>query len=158
TPAAPAEDFGFFEPLYEALVPAANDAAASRQQGRRATDAADAEGMPTGRRATDKVAVSAEGASIRVNIEKVDPLINLVGELVITQAMLAQVVSKVDPVVHEALLKGMGQLERNTRDLQESVMAIRMMPISFAFSRFPRLVHDLAQKLGKEVELRMSGE
>jgi two-component system chemotaxis sensor kinase CheA len=96
--------------------------------------------------------------SIRVNIEKVDQLINLVGELVITQAMLAQSAAAVDPVLFERLHAGLGQLERNTRDLQESVMSIRMMPISVVFSRFPRVVRDTAQKLGKEVELRMDGE
>jgi two-component system chemotaxis sensor kinase CheA len=113
-----------------------------------------------GRRATDKVAVNAqaESASIRVNIEKVDQLINLVGELVITQAMLAQTASQVDPVIYEKLLNGLSQLERNTRDLQESVMSIRMMPIGFVFSRFPRVVRDLASKLQKQVELVTIGE
>ncbi len=99
-----------------------------------------------------------DAASIRVSTEKVDQLINLVGELVITQAMLSQTASQVDPVVYEKLLNGMTQLERNTRDLQDSVMSIRMMPISFVFSRFPRLVRDLASKLGKQVELKTIGE
>ncbi len=113
-----------------------------------------------GRRATDKApaAAPAESASIRVGIDKVDQLINLVGELVITQAMLAQTASEVDPVIYEKLLNGLSQLERNTRDLQESVMSIRMMPISFAFSRFPRVVRDLASKLKKKVELVTIGE
>jgi two-component system chemotaxis sensor kinase CheA len=101
---------------------------------------------------------SAETSSIRVSIEKVDQLINLVGELVITQAMLAQTASMLDPVQHEALHQGTAQLERNTRDLQESVMSIRMMPISFVFSRFPRVVRDLASKLNKQVELVTVGE
>jgi len=100
----------------------------------------------------------AESASIRVSVEKVDQLIDLVGELVITQAMLAQTAAHMDPVLYEILLKGLMQLERNTRDLQESVMSIRMLPISFAFNRFPRLVRDLAGKLGKQVELVTSGE
>ncbi|BCB27556.1 chemotaxis protein CheA [Sulfurimicrobium lacus] len=113
-----------------------------------------------GRRENDKVGTVASTAesSIRVSVEKVDQLINLVGELVITQAMLAQTASKVDPVVFEQLLDGMGQLERNTRDLQESVMSIRMMPISFVFSRFPRVVRELANKLNKQVELKTLGE
>ncbi|MBP9714252.1 MAG: chemotaxis protein CheW [Sterolibacterium sp.] len=102
--------------------------------------------------------LQAGDTSIRVNIEKVDQLINLVGELVITQAMLAQSAAAVDPVLFERLHAGLGQLERNTRDLQESVMSIRMMPISVVFSRFPRVVRDTAQKLNKEVELRMDGE
>ena len=115
---------------------------------------------PSGHRAADKApaGAQAESASIRVGIDKVDQLINLVGELVITQAMLAQTASEVDPVIYEKLLNGLAQLERNTRDLQESVMSIRMMPISFAFSRFPRVVRDLASKLKKKVELVTIGE
>ena len=105
-----------------------------------------------------KAAASSETSSIRVSIEKVDQMINLVGELVITQAMLAQTASQVDPVIYEKLHSGMGQLERNTRDLQESVMSIRMMPISFVFSRYPRVVRDLASKLNKHVELKTVGE
>ena len=99
-----------------------------------------------------------ETSSIRVSIEKVDQMINLVGELVITQAMLAQTASQFDPVVFEKLYSGLNQLERNTRDLQESVMSIRMMPISFVFSRYPRVVRDLASKLNKLVELKTVGE
>jgi two-component system chemotaxis sensor kinase CheA len=103
-------------------------------------------------------APASETSSIRVSIEKVDQMINLVGELVITQAMLAQTASQFDPVVFEKLHSGMNQLERNTRDLQESVMSIRMMPISFVFSRYPRVVRDLASKLNKRVELKTVGE
>lgn len=95
--------------------------------------------------------------SIRVAVEKVDQLINLVGELVITQSMLAQRSTALDPVVHADLLNSMGQLERNARDLQESVMSIRMMPMEYVFSRFPRLVRDLAAKLDKQVELTQIG-
>ena len=97
-------------------------------------------------------------SSIRVDIPKVDKLINLVGELVITQAMLAQSASVLDPVEFERLHNGLAQLERNTRDMQESVMSIRMMPISVVFSRFPRVVRDLAQKLNKQIELKTIGE
>ncbi len=103
-------------------------------------------------------AAANETSSIRVSIEKVDQMINLVGELVITQAMLAQTASQFDPVLFEKLHSGMSQLERNTRDLQESVMSIRMMPISFVFSRYPRVVRDLASKLNKRVELKTVGE
>ncbi|ADI30066.1 chemotaxis protein CheA [Methylotenera versatilis] len=105
-----------------------------------------------GRRESDKAPASAETSSIRVGIEKVDQLINLVGELVITQAMIEQRISQLDPVQHEPLINSVGQLTRNTRDLQESVMSIRMMPMDFVFSRFPRMVRDLAAKLGKKVE------
>jgi two-component system chemotaxis sensor kinase CheA len=103
------------------------------------------------RRESDKPA-NAETTSIRVGVEKVDQLINLVGELVITQAMIEQRVNALDPVQHEALINSVGQLTRNTRDLQESVMSIRMMPMDFVFSRFPRMVRDLAGKLNKKVD------
>jgi len=97
-------------------------------------------------------------ATIRVGVDKVDQLINLVGELVITQAMLAQSATVLDPVEFEQLYNGLIQLERNSRDLQESVMSIRMMPISVVFSRFPRVVREVSQKLGKKVELKLIGE
>jgi two-component system chemotaxis sensor kinase CheA len=103
-------------------------------------------------------ASGAEGSSIRVGVEKVDQLINLVGELVITQAMLAETASAFDPALHDRLFNGMAQLERNARDLQEAVMSIRMMPMDYVFSRFPRLVRDLAGKLGKQVELVTFGQ
>ena len=96
--------------------------------------------------------------SIRVDIAKVDKLVNLAGELVITQAMLAQSATQLDPVEFERLHNGLAQLERNMRDMQESVMSIRMMPISVVFSRFPRVVRDLAQKLDKQIELKTLGE
>lgn len=108
--------------------------------------------------AESSAAASGESSSIRVSVEKVDQMINLVGELVITQAMLAQTASQIDPVIYEKLLNGLNQLERNTRDLQEAVMSIRMMPISFVFSRFPRVVRDVASKLGKQVDLKTVGE
>lgn len=98
-----------------------------------------------------------ENTSIRVAVEKVDQLINLVGELVITQSMLAQRSNELDPVTHGDLITSMSQLERNARDLQESVMSIRMMPMEYVFSRFPRLVRDLASKLGKQIELTLQG-
>jgi len=99
-----------------------------------------------------------ESNSIRVDVEKVDQIINLVGELVITQSMLTQTASTLDPVLHERLLSGLGQLERNARDLQESVMSIRMMPMDYVFSRFPRLIRDLSAKLGKQVQLVTVGK
>jgi len=102
-----------------------------------------------------------ESSSIRVGIDKVDSLINMVGELVITQSMLSQIGSELltgDEHKLEKLLDGISQLERNTRELQESVLQIRMLPISFSFSRFPRLVRDLSHKMGKKIELKMRGE
>ena len=94
-------------------------------------------------------------SSIRVAIDKVDNLINLVGELVITQSMLSQLDTSFDM---EKLHNGLEQLQNNTRELQESVMRIRMLPISFAFNRFPRMIRDLASKTGKQVDLKVSGE
>lgn len=107
------------------------------------------------RRAGETVAGS---SSIRVDIEKVDSLINMVGELVITQSMLSMMGQDFTMERVEQLKDGLDQLERHTRELQESVMLIRMVPISFAFNRFPRMVHDLGVKLGKKIELKMSGE
>jgi two-component system chemotaxis sensor kinase CheA len=99
-----------------------------------------------------------ESSSIRVDVDKVDQIINLVGELVITQSMLTQTAVTLDPVLHARLLSGMGQLERNARDLQQSVMSIRMMPMDYVFSRFPRLIRDLSAKLGKQVQLETVGK
>ncbi|HEY4541964.1 MAG TPA: chemotaxis protein CheW, partial [Noviherbaspirillum sp.] len=101
--------------------------------------------------------LNAESTSIRVGIEKVDQLINLVGELVITQAMIEQRTSTLDPMLHEKLLNSVSQLTRNTRELQEAVMSIRMMPMDYVFSRFPRMVRDLAGKLGKRIEFVTHG-
>ncbi len=114
-----------------------------------------------GAAAVTAVAAAANGkesSSIRVDVEKVDQIINLVGELVITQSMLTQTASSLDPVLHERLLSGMGHLERNARDLQESVMSIRMMPMDYVFSRFPRLIRDLSAKLGKQIQLITVGK
>ncbi|MGH8176124.1 MAG: chemotaxis protein CheA [Steroidobacter sp.] len=99
-----------------------------------------------------------DGGSIRVSTEKIDELMNTVGELVITQSMLSQLGDKVAGSVSEQLRSGLVQLERNVRELQESVMRVRMLPISFVFSRFPRMVRDLSQRLNKQVELKMSGD
>jgi two-component system chemotaxis sensor kinase CheA len=99
-----------------------------------------------------------ESTSIRVSIEKVDSLLNLVGELVITQSMLKRFGTEVNKEDLKNLSEGLTQLERYTRELQENVMDIRMLPISFTFNRFPRLVHDISRKLGKKVELEVIGE
>ncbi len=99
-----------------------------------------------------------EAATLRVSVDKVDQLINLVGELVITQAMLAQNSAKVDPALYQQMAAGLADLERNTRDLQETVMSIRMIPMSAVFNRFPRMLRDLASKLGKKVDFVTQGE
>jgi two-component system chemotaxis sensor kinase CheA len=105
-----------------------------------------------------KAAGGLESSTLRVSVEKVDQLINLVGELVITQAMLAQNSKNVDTGLYQQLASGLADLERNTRDLQESVMSIRMIPMSVVFNRFPRMLRDLAAKLGKKVEMVTQGE
>ncbi|KZP67699.1 chemotaxis protein CheA [Enterobacter cloacae subsp. cloacae] len=100
---------------------------------------------------------SQESGSIRVAVSKVDQIINQVGELIITQAMLSQLSKTLDPASYDLLSGCVAQMERNTRELQESVMSIRMMPMDYVFSRFPRLVHDLGARLNKEVELTLKG-
>ncbi|UJH73520.1 chemotaxis protein CheA [Burkholderia cenocepacia] len=131
---------------------------AQPQPAEHATPAAAAHHDDKRARPAAAAAAGAEGSSIRVGVEKVDQLINLVGELVITQAMLAETATAFDPALHDRLFNGMAQLERNARDLQEAVMSIRMMPMDYVFSRFPRLVRDLAGKLGKQVELVTFGQ
>lgn len=109
-------------------------------------------------KAEGPVAAVSDSGSIRVSVEKIDELMNTVGELVITQAMLSQLGNTLEGPNAEKLRAGLAQLERNTRELQESVMRVRMLPISFVFSRFPRMVRDLAQRLGKQIELKLTGE
>ncbi|WP_240947282.1 chemotaxis protein CheW [Leeia aquatica] len=162
-PSAPAQalvqeesdGFGLFTPLSEAeqqadasIVPVAAVAAPAKVPAEK----------PAAAKAAAAGAAAQESTSIRVGVEKVDQIINLVGELVITQAMLAQIAGQFDPVLHERLYNGVALLERNTRELQEAAMSIRMMPISFVFSRFPRVVRDVAAKLGKKVDLVTIGE
>lgn len=103
-------------------------------------------------------AKKADTASIRVDTAKIDKLINLVGELVITQSMLSDLGARFEMSQHHVLLERMAELERNTREIQERVMSIRMLPIGTAFSRFPRLVRDLSAKAGKKIQLVLSGE
>ena len=144
---SPDGSYGFFEPLPEPA--AAHDDAP--------VVVAHAE-SPAARSAAADKAASLDASSIRVSVEKVDQLINLVGELVITQAMLAQNSKQIDPALYQQLAAGLADLDRNTRDLQESVMSIRMIPMSMVFSRFPRMLRDLAAKLGKKVEFVTQGE
>ena len=113
---------------------------------------------PAARAEPGQPASGPDPSTLRVSVEKVDQLINLVGELVITQAMLAQNSKGIDSALHQQLAAGLADLERNTRDLQEAVMSIRMIPMSLVFNRFPRMLRDLAGKLGKKVELVTQGE
>ncbi|EHJ94137.1 chemotaxis protein CheA [Vreelandella boliviensis] len=111
--------------------------------------------------AKEKPKKAAAESSIRVSVDKVDQIINLVGELIITQSMLDQTVSDLEEdqsVGNASLQNGMSLLQRNARDLQEAVMSIRMIPMEFVFSRFPRVVRDTAGKLGKEIELITEGK
>ena len=105
-----------------------------------------------------KRAATGADTTIRVAVDKVDQLINLMGELVITQAMLAQRASGLDSHAHQQLVSGLADLERTTRDLQDSVMSIRMIPMADVFNRFPRMLRDLAQRLEKQVEFHTVGE
>jgi two-component system, chemotaxis family, sensor kinase CheA len=129
-------------------------------RGRRSSDALGT--TLHGRRESDRAAVAqGEAGSIRVSVEKIDRLVNLVGELVITEAMLSQQAAHAEgnaTTGDAGGLAGLSDLARHTRNLQEAVMAIRMVPISAVFSRFPRLVRELSQRLGKEVEIKVSGE
>ena len=173
-PAAPAADdgYGFFVDIDVQKEQARQQKAAAAQ----ASVDADAEPInepvieppvsaaPTGapapapRAARGDKQGAVDSATLRVSVEKVDQLINLVGELVITQAMLAQTGRNLDPIAHQQLMGSLVDLERNTRALQESVMAIRMIPMAVVFNRFPRMLRDLAGKLGKQVELHTIGE
>ena len=160
-PALPTEAYGFFNGAPGA--PGAADpheAAAAAAGVPMAVQAAAAPGAAAAHPAQHKAAAhsSLESSTIRVAVNKVDQLINLVGELVITQAMLAQNSRDLDAGLHQLLLAGLADLDRNTRDLQESVMSIRMIPMSTVFSRFPRMLRDLANKLGKKVEFVTNGE
>lgn len=159
--AVPTDDdlgYGFFEPL-DAMFPPEDAKTEAHAENRLAEPVAQDklvtanDKKTAAKKETEKVASSQESSTIRVGIEKVDQLINLIGELVITQAMLEQRTQDLDPIANERLLSSVAHLTRNTRDLQEAVMSIRMMPMDYVFSRFPRMVRDLATKLGKKVEL-----
>jgi two-component system chemotaxis sensor kinase CheA len=152
--------YGFFEPFVPLdIAPAKPETDSEALPGLEvAGTAPDAAGdKKSGKREGEKSSANPETTSIRVSIEKVDQLINLVGELVITQAMIEQRTDSLDPMTNERLLNSVGQLTRNTRDLQEAVMSIRMMPMDYVFSRFPRMVRDLAAKLEKKVDFVTHG-
>ena len=148
--------YGFFQPIEQIRALAGIDAPGAKPVAavQAAVAVADHEAE---KKAAKKDEKGAESSSIRVSVEKVDQLINLIGELVITQAMIEQRSGGLDPMMHERLLSSVSQLTRNTRELQEAVMSIRMMPMDFVFSRFPRMVRDLAGKLGKKVDFITHG-
>ena len=162
TEAAPAKDlgYGFFDEApgapgasQPASTTTAVVASAPAEPAAKPVPARPAAAKPEG-----KAGAALESATLRVSVEKVDQLINLVGELVITQAMLAQNSKTLDTGMSQQMASGLADLERNTRDLQEAVMSIRMIPMSMVFNRFPRMLRDLAAKLGKKVELVTLGE
>jgi two-component system, chemotaxis family, sensor kinase CheA len=152
-----AQGYGFFQPLDTFSTASVQPAAAAAETSAPEAAATNTDKKSGGKREADKPASNQESTSIRVSVEKVDQLINLVGELVITQAMIEQRTGSLDPIENERLLSSVSQLTRNTRDLQEAVMSIRMMPMDSVFSRFPRMVRDLASKLGKRVEFVTHG-
>ena len=156
TPALGGDGYGFFEPLAVTAAPENSAATAAEIKTAVVTPPKVVADSADKKRSSEKQNI--EASTIRVSVEKVDQLLNLVGELVITQSMLAQTASTLDPVIFEKMMQGIGQFERNTRELQEAVMSIRMIPISFVFNRFPRVVRDVAAKLNKQVELRLIGE
>ncbi len=154
-----AEDdgFGLFAPIEPPVAKVEPEVVAAKAAEKAPVKAEAAKAAPARKEADKAAATAQENTSIRVGIEKVDQLINLVGELVITQAMIEQRVGKLDPIENEDLVNSIGQLTRNTRDLQEAVMSIRMMPMDYVFSRFPRMVRDLAARLNKKVEFVTNG-
>ncbi len=173
------EDFGLFEPQVRmpaaasapvepsvapvAPVPAADRPGSQKDVSRDAPKEGSTEGAKEGgkegaRSSRRSSAVAAAEATIRVGVGKVDQLINLMGELVITQAMLSQRAAVLDRAVQQELMAGLADLERTTRDLQDSVMSIRMIPMAEVFNRFPRMLRDLAGRLGKKIEFVTAGE
>jgi two-component system, chemotaxis family, sensor kinase CheA len=105
-----------------------------------------------------KTAASGESSSIRVAIDKVDRLIDLVGELVIAHVMTAQMVENFEPACLPKLREAVASMERNTRELHERVMGIRMLPVGTLFRRYSRIVYDIAQATGKQIRLELHGE
>ncbi len=122
-----------------------------------ASNAKGESGAEAPKKPTKKNSAPAEQATIRIATEKIDQLINMVGELVITQSMLSRVGEQVEPINVQELRERLADLEHHTRELQESVMQVRMLPIASAFSRLPRLVRDLSKKLDKDVDLVLEG-
>jgi two-component system chemotaxis sensor kinase CheA len=155
--AAPAVAQGSAYGLFEE--PAAAPAAEAAHPKRRASDRAEEKyGLFETPGESDKNRRKGDSSSIRVGVEKIDRIVNLVGELVIAQAMMQQAVGRLAKEQDEHLAHSLATMDRNTRDLQQAVMSIRMMPMEFVFSRFPRVVYDVAGRLGKKVHLRTQGQ
>ena len=160
TAAADDDGFGFFDD--EPVVTKDEDEKAQKAhtpqvQSSQAASSTAANSKTASKPVAAKKAPSRESASIRVDTNKIDAMVNLVGELVITQSMLSMVGQEVDGQLGERLQLAIDELQRNTREIQESVMSMRMLPLTATFNRFPRLVRDLAGKLNKQVELVLQG-
>ncbi|MDN4502786.1 chemotaxis protein CheA [Alteromonadaceae bacterium BrNp21-10] len=155
------EGFGFFEPIESINSNANADALPTTppasSQGQSKPPATADNIKPISKVKAAAKTSSNESTSIRVDTGKIDSLVNLVGELVITQSMLAMIGSEIHGEVEEKLQTALTELQRNTREIQESVMSMRMLPISVTFNRFPRVVRDLSTKLGKKVDLQIEG-
>ena len=150
--------FGFFEDL-----PAVAPAEATVMKAAEATMAKPATEKygffdPTAAASSEHNRRKGDSSSIRVSVEKIDRIVNLVGELVIAQAMMQQAAGAKASEADEHLTHSLATLDRNTRDLQQAVMSIRMMPMEFVFSRFPRVVYDVSTRLNKKVHLRTQGQ
>ena len=147
-------------PKYEPVKAVAAESAPAPESAPAAAEPVSAAPAPEKVSKSETAAASGIGdsGSIRVSVEKIDELMNTVGELVITQSMLSQLGRNLEGGASEQFRLGLAELERNMRELQDSVMRVRMLPITFVFSRFPRMVRDLAQRLGKQIEFTMTGE
>ncbi|PRO75298.1 chemotaxis protein CheA [Alteromonas alba] len=144
-PAQPIKDedaYGFFEQEKSSATPAAKAPA----------KAAKSPAKPPAKAATKN-----DAGSIRVETTKIDTVVNLVGEMVITQSILSMIGEDVEGNTGEKLNGAIGELSRNIREIQEAVMSMRMIPVSFVFNRFPRLVRDLAKTLDKKIDLIIEG-
>lgn len=153
------DSFGFFDMEDEpAKAPIVNEAAGDSPQDNEQSDSHKADStVSASQPKTPSKSAAVGGKSIRVDTVKVDQLVNLVGELVITQSMIALIGDTENEIDEDKLKASIGELERNTREIQEAVMSMRMLPISFVFNRFPRLVRDLSSKLNKDIELTLNG-
>jgi two-component system, chemotaxis family, sensor kinase CheA len=148
------QTYGFFEPITQIQPKTLQNRSATQSISPKKLSEIEnnkAKSLPSSNKSTT------ENGSIRVDTSKIDSLVNLVGELVITQSMLAMIGKEVEGAIEEKLQAALAELQRNTREIQESVMSMRMLPMSVTFNRFPRLVRDLSTKLGKKVDLKIEG-
>jgi len=161
TAAAPAGDFGFFEENLPEKLDDGRPATGEDDHNRRQSDRRQGDRRQGDRRVSDRrggLTGDTEQVSIRVSAQKVDRLINLTGEMMIGVSMIRNGAAAEQAFTSTALGTALASVERNMRELQEAALSIRMIPIAGVFARFPRMVHDLSARLGKDAELRMEGE